>query len=219
MSRRAGLSGVALAALCLAAAGCGSERTVTGSGNVVSRTVAVDDFTRLEAQQTFQVHVSTGSAPKVVLHADDNVLPELDVGVSGDTLHLKLKSDVSTRQATLRAEVTVPNLEGISASGASQVEGPVKIDEGTIELSGASRAVLTGSAGDLEVDASGASGVDSPELTVGTLDIELSGASRAELTVTDSLSAALSGASSLRYRGSPQVMKSDVSGGSSIIHL
>jgi hypothetical protein len=219
MSRRAGLSGVALAALCLAAVGCGSERTVTGSGNVVSRTVAVKDFTRLEAQQTFQVHVSLGSAPKVVLHADDNVLPELDVGVSGDTLHLKLKSDVSTRQATLRADVVVPKLEGISASGASQVEGPVKIDERTIELSGASRTVLTGSAGDLEVDASGASGVDSPELTVGTLDIELSGASRAELTVTDSLSAALSGASSLRYRGSPQVTNSDVSGGSSIIHL
>ena len=84
---------------------------MTGSGNVVSRTVAVEDFTRLEAQQTFQVHLSSGSAPKVVLHADDNVLPELDVGVSGDTLHLKLKSDVSTRQATLRADVTVEHAD------------------------------------------------------------------------------------------------------------
>jgi hypothetical protein len=211
---------VALAAACLAAAGCGSsERTVTGSGNVVSRTVSVENFTRLEAQQTFQVHVSLGSAPRVVVHADDNVMPEVDVGVSGDTLHLKLKSDVSTRQATLRADVTTTDVEGISASGASQVEGLVKLDEATIELSGASRTVLTGSIEKLEIDASGASGVDSPKLTVGTLDIELSGASRAELTVTDSLSAALSGASALRYRGSPQVTKSDVSGGSSIIHL
>jgi Putative auto-transporter adhesin, head GIN domain len=179
----------------------------------------VEDFTRLEAQQTFQVHVAAGPAPSVVLDADDNVMPELDVGVSGDTLHLKLKSDVSTRKATLRADVTTPTLAGISASGVSQVEGAVKLDQGTVELSGASRAVLSGSVEKLEVDASGASGLDSPELTVGTLDIELSGASRAELTVTESLSAALSGASSLRYRGSPQVTKSDVSGGSSIIHL
>jgi hypothetical protein len=46
--------------------------------------------------------------------------------------------------------------------------------------------------------------------------VSLSGASSAEVSVNDSIEASLSGASSLRYRGDPDVITLDVSGASSI---
>jgi len=49
--------------------------------------------------------------------------------------------------------------------------------------------------------------------------INLSGASSAAVTVTDTISADLSGASQLRYGGSPRFSRKEISGASSITGL
>jgi hypothetical protein len=106
--------------------------------------------------------------------------------------------------------------DGVSISGSSRLTGAVDIDEGTIDLSGSSIAEPSGTARGLEARVSGASQFDAPELTVGDLAIELSGASVADVYATGTHSAGASGASTLRYAGSPVVERSDVSGSSSI---
>jgi hypothetical protein len=63
---------------------------------------------------------------------------------------------------------------------------------------------------------SGASPFDAQELTIEDLTIELSGASLANVNVTGSLSGGASGASTLRYAGSPVVERSEASGSSSV---
>src|SRR6185295_12759165 len=85
-------AGVAVAALCLGTAACGGTSTtsVTGSGSVVSRDIPVSSFSRLEVGRAFDVRVSVGAAETVTVHVDDNLVEELDVGVSGDTLHVDL---------------------------------------------------------------------------------------------------------------------------------
>jgi hypothetical protein len=233
--------GPMLVAVCLGATACGTSTAfITGSGRVVSRPISVASFSRLEAEGAFEVRLSVGAAARVTVRADDNVVPVLGVGVSGDALQLKLKSGISVSKATLRADVTVRTLAGIEArgasriivsgelrgaslsvrlAGASQLQGRMRITEGELDLEGASRVRLAGSTSNLTVKESGASGLEAEGLRIGALTIDLSGASTAEVTVTDSISAGLSGASSLRYRGSPRFSRSDVSGGSSITHL
>jgi hypothetical protein len=49
--------------------------------------------------------------------------------------------------------------------------------------------------------------------------VSLSGASNADVAVRRTISASLSGGSSLRYRGSPTVTRQDVSGSSSITRV
>jgi hypothetical protein len=51
------------------------------------------------------------------------------------------------------------------------------------------------------------------------LVIDLSGASSAAVTVTDVISAGVSGASHLRYAGSPRFTRKEISGASSITGL
>jgi hypothetical protein len=226
---------VGLGGFLLIASGC--TRTVSGSGTVTSTPVPVSPFSRLEVSNAFDVNVSFGDKENITLRVDDNIVGHLDVGVSDGTLHVGLESGMSVRDATLHADVTARTLSSIRISGASEVhlsnvltgervevvvsgagrlDGTAHVDLAKLELSGASNAKLSGSAGRLEVTESGASQLDTVDLDVSDLAIDLSGASTADGSVTGTISAGVSGASSLRYRGSPTFTRREVSGGSSI---
>jgi hypothetical protein len=243
MGRR-GPSVAAVAALILVATACQmvseSGNTVSGSGNIVTRAIQVTSFSKLEVTGSFTATVSVGNSESVSVRVDDNLVDSLGVGVSDDKLHVGLRSGTSVRNATLEADVTVRSLESlegsgastirlssglaadtmsITMSGASRLSGPIELGGGSIGLSGASEAELSGSATTLDVTASGASRLDARELTIHELTIDLSGASEAEVTVTGSLSAGASGASTLRYAGLPTIARSDTSGASTIERL
>jgi hypothetical protein len=219
-----------------AAVSC-TRDTVRGSGNVVARDVAVPSFSRLQVASAFEVTVSLGGQPSLTLQIDDNLDRHVDVGVDGDTLHIGLRRGTSVSDATLQAAVTAPSLAWIQGSGSSRirVQDPLAGDDLRLELSGASRLdgaaelrsltaglsgaselTLSGRVGSVSASASGASRLALERLEVDALEVELSGASNAEVSVRRTLAASLSGASSLRYRGSPTLTRQDTSGGSSI---
>jgi hypothetical protein len=223
-----------VAALVVVGAACNS---VGGSGNVVSRQIEVTTFSRLEVSASFTATVSVGDAEAVTVRIDDNLVDTLDVHVSGDTLHVGLRSGTSVTNATLEADVTVRSLSAIDvsgaaavaladpltadtfsvvASGASRLTGALEIGDGRMELSGASDVELSGSATTFTVTLSGASSLSAEQLTIDELEIDLSGASDGDVAVTGMLSAGASGASSLRYAGSPTIARSETSGASSI---
>jgi hypothetical protein len=228
---------VASLSLLVAAAtvSCTGER-VRGSGRVVTKDVAVSSFTRLQVSSGFEVTVAVGQ-PSLELRIDDNLDRHLDVGVEGDTLRIGLRRASSVSDATLQATVTAPSLAQVQGSGssrihlqdrlagddfrvelsgASRLDGPVDAKSATATVSGASQLELSGRASSLSASASGASRLTLQQLQVDSLEVSLSGASNAEVSVRRTISASVSGASSLRYRGSPTFTRQDVSGGSSI---
>jgi hypothetical protein len=221
-----------------ASASCTGER-VRGSGTVVTKDVAVSSFTRLQVSWGFEVTVAVGQ-PSLKLRIDDNLDRYLDVGVDGDTLRIGLRRASSVSDATLQATVTAPSLAQLQGSGssrihlqdrpagdelrvelsgASRLDGPVDLGSMTASLSGASDLELSGRAGSVNASASGASHLILQQLQVDALEVSLSGASNAEVSVRRTISASLSGASSLRYRGSPTFTRQEVSGGSSITRV
>jgi hypothetical protein len=214
--------------------------TITGSGTVTTKPVTGSSFSKIEVGDAFDVNLTVGDADQAIVRVDDNLVDHLDVGVTGETLHLSLKPRTSVRSATLHADVTVRSLSDIEVSGAGQVhlsgavtgqrlslmvsgagglDGTIRVGEANVELSGASRAKLAGTAGHLVVKESGASDLEADQLQAEDLTVNLSGASTATASVTNTVSAKLSGASSLRYGGSPTFTRREVSGGSSITSL
>ena len=223
-----------LSAVALVLAGCSR---ITGSGNVITKPISVSPFSKLEVGSAFEVTVSFGDQSALTLHVDDNVANYVDAGVSGQTLHIGLKRGTSVSNATLKADVTAPSLTSIelsgasrvhlsgelsgrsakvTASGASRLDGSIRMDEIALSLSGASNATLSGTAARLVVSGSGASQVEAVDVQSTDLEISLSGASVATVAVSGTISAELSGASNLRYKGSPRFSKKAVSGASTI---
>ncbi len=208
-----------------------------GSGTVTPAPIEVTPFRAIEASHHFTVWVAIGSPESATLRIDDNLLDAVDVGVRDGTLHVGLRPLTEVTHATLEVDVTAPTLDRVMASGASQVriEGrneaervdltlsgsseltaDLDVGRGHLELSGTSTATLSGAAGTLEATVSGASHLYADELSVGDLTIDVSGASTADVAVSGRLSAGASGASMVRYAGSPDIERSTSSGASSI---
>ena len=238
MIRSARTALLVMLAAAAVASGCGIGPGRTASGKLASKRLDAVGVTRLEVGSAFHVRVTIGQPEVATVTYDDNLADLLDVGVDGGTLRLRLQPRAGLRnRPTLRAEVTVRRLEQVRASGAATVEvtGTVRnpglrleasgssrvaadlgVDRVDATVSGASHLQLTGRAGALSVEGSGASNLELAGLSLQDLDIRLSGASHASVHVDRTIAAQLSGASALTYQGNPQFTKRDTSGASTI---
>ena len=215
------------------------QGSLIGSGNVVTEEFDLSGFDQVEVTDAFEVEIRHGDAFSVVVRVDDSVKQYLDVVKQGSTLRIGLKpiSSSTVSDMTLEAEVTMPQLTGLELSGASDVSvtdftssealyaevsgasslrGDIEAGGVRFDVSGASDVKLRGSGEDLVMDVSGASSADLADFPVADADIEVSGASSATVNVSGRLDVEASGASRVRYRGSPTLGSVDSSGGSSI---
>ena len=118
--------------------------------------------------------------------------------------------------STSRIEDTLfcKNLE-IHLRGASTLRaGQIEANNIVAVLSGASRMDLSGQCETLDLTLSGASSAFGYGMVCDNLKAVFSGASRGEFTVLKTLSATLSGASTLYYRGNPTITYLNTSGSS-----
>ncbi len=185
----------------------------------------------------FVVRLGIGETTQAEITMDDNLVDRVQATVTGDQLRLGLMPGAAVRAATLAAEVTVDHLEQLVTSGTSRVDmvsapvgptlqlvvsgtsevtGPIQVDRLQATASGAATLALSGQIGNLDLNGSGASRLRLADLVVRNLDAELSGASQATVTVSDRLAAQATGASVLRYRGTPDVARRQISGAASI---
>ena len=193
----------------------------------------------VEIGSAFDAVVQQGDTFAVVIRIDDNLEEYLQVTKLGQSLQVGLDPDrlLGLGNGTLEAEITMPALSGIEASGASQVtlsgfdssqtlrvvasgassvEGDIRAGDVSIEASGARSISLAGGAGDLVLDVSGASSADLEEFPVSNILADLSGASSAVVNASGTLDVEASGASELSYLGNPTLGSVDTSGASTV---
>ena len=200
---------VALTAAVLLAAGCDMPSTgglgqIGGSGNVVTRSYDYSGFTKVVVDGGFEVRIDQGDAYVVQVRVDDNLVKDhLKVELDGDTLHIGLAPLWRYHDITTTAQVTMPRLTGLEASGGSDV-------------------VLAAfsSGGPLQVEASGSSRIEIDGAAFGRVGVDVSGASRLEgRAQMEGLAGAVSGGSRLELAGSATRLRLDASGGSELLLL
>jgi len=226
---------VVLASAALVGCGPFSFSQISGSGHVVTTNMAFSGFQSVEAGSAFAVHIKSGDRFSVAIKTDDNLLDTISVTQDGSWLRLGVKSGNNISPTSLQAEIVMPKLEGLSASGAAKIDfPPFKMDKFTaeasgashingtidaksahVECSGASAVELLGNATDVDLSGSGASHLRCKGLTASQGTVDLSGASKAEVQATKHLDYSLSGASHLAYSGQPSIGRSESSGASS----
>ena len=208
---------------------------LAGCGPVLTKTYDYADFTRVEVGHAFQVKFVQSDKYSISITASEDLLNHIEVSQKGETLIIRVNEIVSF--GTRKAEITMPNLHGLNLSGASKgtiqgfsssydfdldvsgassLTGDIKAGDTQFTVSGASTAQLEGSADDMTVDASGASRIKLADFKVDNADVRLSGASSGTLKLDGRLDADLSGASRLKYVGTPTLGNVDISGSSSL---
>jgi hypothetical protein len=213
--------------------------SITGSGNLVTLEQPFEDFQRVNISHAFQAEVTQGDTYSVVITIDDNLEQYLEVRVDGDTLQVGFDRNgpFAMRNTTMRAQITMPELTGITSSGASQVRvsgflsdkdlrvdvsgastvrGQIDTGDLNADVSGASRLELTGQGQDGNITVSGASQANLGDFRMESVTVEASGASRAEVYASGRLDAEASGASTVLYSGDPTLGRTNTSGASTI---
>jgi len=191
-----------LVAVLTAAPGCargiGSEQCLVGSANVVTREFDFDDFTRLHVGSAFEVEVDKADSYGVAITANENLFDYLELFQEGETLTIKLKPWHSFINTTRKASIALPDLRGLSLSGATR---------GKVEGFSSSHR--------LDLDLSGASDLDIDDLKAGDTTVDVSGASTAKGSITMAKGRFdVSGASTLELKGFASEASIELSGAS-----
>lgn len=201
----------------------------------IEKDYSIIDFDRLEIGDAFHVDVEQGSTFSIEVEGDRRNIDDLEVYKSGSTLVIKFDDDAN-RQHDTHISITMPVLRAANFSGAmvSTITGFESDDEldlyisgaSTVQLvagyrevdlvlSGASKLMMRGLGDELHATVSGASVLSAFDFPVGEATLEFAGASVGRVTVSNELNVVGSGASSIRYRGNPTVIK-NTSGDSTV---
>jgi len=207
-------------------------------GNLKTEEMEFTGFTAVEVGDGFEVSVIQSSSYSVIITADEKIIDNVEVTQTENTLKIGLEPGSYIGNLVRKAEITMPELDTLSLSGATRgtAEGfsssnqfvlalsgasslhltEINVGDVKIDVSGASAVTASGTAKDLVAIVSGASDVDLGDFPVNDADLNLSGASRAMVNLDGRLDAEVSGVSTLEYLGEPTLGDINSSGGSTV---
>ena len=193
-----------------------------------SETRNLPTFRKLKSGSIIEVVLIQGNEESAKVSTKNIDLVDVVTEVRGNELCLELKEKNHGRyrnNISVKIELTYKQLEAIDLSGAGSLkaESTVKAETLSIDLSGAGNMTLPVEARKLKADISGAGNInikgkaDSQEIGVSgagnykaydltTLNtkVDISGAGNAHVQVSGELTGDISGAGSLRYKGTPK---------------
>jgi hypothetical protein len=216
--------GLVAALLLLAACGTG---LVIGSGNSITEEREIEGVNSVVLAFVGDLRITQGDEEKLVITADNNVMPLITTEVNDGVLTIGSKSTVGL-QATTRLEydLTVRDLNSLRLAGAgnASMDGletdnlrlaitgagnlsmqNVDADRVEVALNGLGNLEVSGAAARQEVDLTGAGNYSAADFETGAAVISMAGLGSATLWVVETLDADISGAGNIDYYGDPQV--------------
>jgi len=218
-------------------AGCEVDTFIVPSGSYTKQVRAMGSFESIEVANGFDLRITDSETTLFAIETYANVQENIIVEVVGGKLRVYQKSNISfLGDPDVKVYISKSSLTDIISSGGGRVsfenqwnnsELTVAVSGGgeisgevlmssklDLNLSGGSKAVLTGSTPSLKLISSGGSTTRFFNLTSSEADVTVSGGGLLELEVLNKLWAEASGGSTVRYKGNPAIQRSLLSGGS-----
>lgn len=205
---------ISLALVLFLAAGC-NWKGIRGNGVVKTETRSVTTFSKIDAGGFFELSWQPGP-PSVTVTTDENLLSHITTEVTGDQLKIGMDGPIMMSDG-IKVMVTSPNLTTVELSGA--VEFTAKALVGSkffLDTSGAAKVTLSGKTARLLVNLTGASKLTADELQAEDVELSVTGAGKADVTATNTLKAAITGAGKVVYGGSPKSVEKKITGAGKI---
>ena len=230
--------GLVVALVALAATSALALGDIRGNGKKITQVRQVPAFTAVRAEGSLDVTVQVGPAPSVAVTIDENLQPEVETAVQGDTLVIRVVPghEVSWR-GDARVAVTVPNLTALTThgSGDAVILGAAGGDarlvvDGSGDLrwngkaahlhvcvEGSGDVELAGQADALEVSIDGSGDVDAKALTATAADLSVNGSGDIGVTLSGGpLKAQVNGSGDIHWRGSASAVQAVTQGSGDI---
>ena len=193
-----------------------SSNTVVGSGNVVSVVRTVPPFTGVDLAGTNNVSVHVGSAQRVVVRADDNLVRNVTTRVVEGRLVIDDIGNFRT-SGTMAVDVYLPTLVTARHSGDGNVTvDGVKAERFAVTTTGTGLVTVGGAADWLRARLTGDGSLELGNLRARHATALLHGTGRIAVNATHTLDAVVTGTGSVNYSGNP-VVRQRVTGTGAVV--
>ena len=198
---------VLLVVLIALGAGCHFHHRVAGSGKRQTEKRAVGAFSSVSIEGAFDIKIVCQKPQSLEIAGDDNILQLVTTEVSNNVLHVRNLRGYSVSEP-ISLTISVPDLEGISSSGAGTVEvSGLKNEKFEIDANGAPTIRASGETKALTIDANGAGKIDTHRLHAARVEVDSKGVSGVEVYAAEQLDVTVSGPSHVIYHGNAVVNK------------
>lgn len=239
MSTKQNLQLLAAVFISIFSLGCAIGSDSGNQGSTVQQVRNVASFDGIDAGGAFRIFVTQGENQTVMVEAQEQYIDDIETTVKSGTLIISTRRNLKD-PGIMNVYITLKELRkleisgackltsenrfqlsdiDIECSGAAMITFALSANQIDLDCSGAGQIELLGSAESVKLELSGAASLDASELEIIALVADISGASNASVHVTGDLSAEVSGAGSLKYRGEPELKKTEVSGAGRIKKL
>ncbi|MEM7370949.1 MAG: head GIN domain-containing protein [Bacteroidota bacterium] len=207
-------------------------QNITGNGHVQKETRNHSGFTGVQVGGAFDVILTQGSSYRVIIESDDNVLPHIKTKVENGVLKIHTKGNFR-KVNTMKAYVTLPELDKLDVSGAADVIGKstfrthkmdigssgasdivlaIEVNELHCGISGSADINLSGTADEVHMGVSGSGDLNGEELYARRGKAGISGSGSVKVHLSDALTASVSGAGDIVCYGNPSSRTVQTSG-------
>ena len=194
-----------------------SVKTIKGSGNLISESRELIDFTSLELIGSIDVNMTSGNEYSCIVEGDDNLIPLIKTEVKGQKLKISTKENYSTKEG-LVVNIIAIEYEKVSIIGSGDIMiTDVDHEALSLNISGSGNIIATGKVQKLIANVNGSGDLMLSELKSDYATITINGSGDAEIWTSESLSAIVNGSGDIEYYGDPKIVQSKVNGSGEII--
>ena len=204
----------ALSLLVLLSAGC-DWRGIRGNGDIKTEQRPVTAFTRVDAGGFYEIEWHPGP-PSFSLTTDENLLSHVKTSVEGNLLKIETQDSIAPSHG-VKVAITSPSLDGATLSGAVKLNAD-RLSGATfgLETSGAAKVTLAGKVNRLLASLTGASKLEATNLAADDVELSVTGAGKADVSASNLLRAAITGAGKVSYTGHPKSVEKKITGAGKI---
>ncbi len=205
-------------------AGCRKE--INGSGNYTTTTRLVGNFDKVTSCGDFVVILVSDPVSRIVLHGEDNILPEVETVVEGNNLKIYYDNDhYNYDHHGITVTVYSPDFKSIDLQGSGKISATdtmhsnLKVNvsgSGKIDLlinnnftesniSGSGTIVMNGVALTASHTISGSGKLQAFTLISNNVSATISGSGSCKVYALNYLDATISGSGDVIYLGNPQI--------------
>lgn len=203
---------------------------VRGSGNMITEERSVSGFEYIEFNGAGEIFIEQGTEEKLVIEAEDNILPKITHKVEDGVLTLGLDTKITDDQVIptekMIFRLTVITLNGLNINGAATLNvqslfaddfefniigtgnvifEDLQADKLSVGIDGGAKVTIKGLVAQQVVVINGAGDYHSGDLKTNSTQITFNGAGKSTVWAVDDLIVSINGAGSVEYYGDPHV--------------
>ena len=216
-----------------------NSEKIKGNGNVITKTISIDKFDKVNVGGSFDVNLIDGTEGKITFEGEENILPYIETTVKKGKLNIKFKENTNIK-TTERLVITIPfkSIDAISLAGSGNVtvkkhmrsddasfniggSGNItaNVDANTVKTSigGSGNIKLKGRADSFKCSIAGSGNVNAYELNTNSLKASIAGSGSVQTTVSSKIKASIVGSGSVYYKGNPKSIDTSSVGSGDVV--